>query len=303
MNEHFRGRAKFYNVSVAYGAGLPFLAQIIAQNGIHDRIVVADLTDVASQFGMSPPAIEAMDMGTMESVTRAILVNGRYQGDLLLSSAMPAVTLGSEGFTAGGRLRPYQARDPDTGDDDSSVPGEAKHPILLGELDMDLGPYGGLRDRLVPFLRCRNISIIAIAIPFSGLPGNPNQFDPAFTKKAAEQAGFRYLKIPYQGIYTRDWVHLSYEFSFELSRRLGDALASLGDEFQNTIAGNRERQKNSTPYCLMPGITSTAKLIETGPNSYVISFHRHRFVVPNDIKIDWDNPDLRDVPGIVETPN
>ena len=66
LNDIFDKRAKFYNTSVAYGEALPFLAQIIAQNGIHDRIVVADVTDVASQFAMSPPAIEAMDMGTME---------------------------------------------------------------------------------------------------------------------------------------------------------------------------------------------------------------------------------------------
>ena len=221
LNEYFGGRAKFYNISVAYGAGLPFLAQIIAQNGIHDRIVVADLTDVASQFQMSPPAIEAMDLGMMESATRAILVNSRYQGDLLLSSAMPAVTVDDKGFAIGGRLRPYQARDPDTGDDDSSAPGEDKHPIVLGELDMDLGPFGGLLDRLVPFLRCRNISVIAIAIPFSAPPGEANQFDPEFTKKGSKQAGFKYLPIPYDGLYTRDWVHLSYEFEFRVEPPVG----------------------------------------------------------------------------------
>ena len=86
LNDIFGKRAKFYNASVAYGEAFPFLAQIIAQNGIHDRIVIADLTDIASQFAMSPPAIEAMDMGAMESATRAIITNARYQGDLLLSS-------------------------------------------------------------------------------------------------------------------------------------------------------------------------------------------------------------------------
>ena len=102
LNEYFGARAKFYNISVAYGAGLPFLAQIIAQNGIHDRIVVADLTDVASQFQMSAPAIEAMDMGDTKSAIRAILVNGRYQGDLLLSSSAASGDARS-GWLRGGR--------------------------------------------------------------------------------------------------------------------------------------------------------------------------------------------------------
>ena len=300
LNEYFGARAKFYNISVAYGAGLPFLAQIIAQNGIHDRIVVADLTDVASQFQMSAPAIEAMDIGATESAIRAILVNGRYQGDLLLSSRLPAVTLDKDGFAADERLRPYQAREPDTGDDDSSAPGDEEHPIVLGKLDMDLGPFGGLLDRLVPFLRCRNISVIAIAIPFSAPPGATNQFDPEFTKKSSKQAGFKYLPIPYDGLYTRDWVHLSYESSFELSRRLANALSSLGDEFRDVVARNREKQGADTPKCEMPGITTAVKLIETDPGSYVVSFHDHRFVIPSDVKIDWDHPVLSKVKGIIE---
>ena len=302
LNDIFDKRAKFYNTSVAYGEALPFLAQIIAQNGIHDRIVVADVTDVASQFAMSPPAIEAMDMGTMKSATRAVISNARYQGDLLLSSDLPAVTLGKEGFGVEGRLMPYEVRDPDTGDDEASAPGGDAHPIVLGDLDMELGPYGGLRDRVLPFLRCRNITIIAIAIPFSAAPGNPNQFDPTFTEKAAKELGFTYLAIPYQGLYTRDWVHLSYKSSFELTRRLADALSSLGDKFGDTIARNRESQKHGARNCNMPGITSAVKLISTDPNSYVISFHGNRFVIPNDAKIDWDNPRLRAVPGIVRAP-
>jgi hypothetical protein len=300
LNEYFGARAKFYNISVAYGAGLPFLAQIIAQNGIHDRIVVADLTDVASQFQMSPPAIEAMDLGMMESATRAILVNSRYQGDLLLSSAIPAVTVDDQGFAAGGRLRPYQTRDPDTGDDDSSAPSGDKHLIILGELHMDLGPFGGLLDRLIPFLRCRNISVIAIAIPFSAPPGAANQFDPEFTEKSSKQAGFKYLPLPYDGLYTRDWVHLSYESSFELSRRLANALSSLGDEFRDAVARNRQKQQADTPKCDMPGITTAVKLIETDPGSYVVSFHDHRFVIPGDVKIDWDHPVLSKIKGIIE---
>jgi hypothetical protein len=315
LNEHFGGQASFYNISVAYGAGLPFLAQIIAQNGIHDRIVVADLTDVASQFQMSPAAIEAMDMGTMESVTRAILINGRYQGDLLLSSAMPAITLDEDGFSGDGRLRQYDARDPDTGDDDSSVPyrardadsdddgsapSEEKYPIALGHLDMQLGPFGGVRDRIIPFLRCRNISVIAIAIPFSAAPGAGNQFDPEFTKRSSKEVGFKYLPIPYEGLYTRDWIHLTYESSFELSRRLADALSSLGDELQDAVARNRKKQTDATPKCDMPGITTAVKLISTEPASYRISFHGHRFVIPGDAKIDWNHPVLGNTKGIVE---
>ena len=300
LNEDFGGRAKFYNISVAYGAGLPFLAQIIAENGIHDRIVVADLTDVASQFQMSAPAIEAMDMGMMESVTRSILVNARYQGDLLLSSAMPAITLDHNGLTVESRLRPYQARDPDTGDDDSSGPGEQNHPIVLGELDMDFGPFGGLRDRLVPFLRCRNISVIAIAIPFSAPPGDPNQFDPAFTKKSAEQAGFRYLPIPYEGLLYARLDTFELRVQLRAFRRLARALSSLGDEFQDAVARNRESQKSDAPKCEMPGITTAVKLISTEPDSYVVSFHDHRFVIPNDAKINWNHPALGDIEGIVE---
>ena len=52
----------------------------------------------------------------------------------------------------------------------------------------------------------------------------------------------------------------------------------------------------------MPGITSSVKLIRADPNSYVISFHGNRFVVPRDAKIDWDNPRLGDIPGIVKAP-
>ena len=52
----------------------------------------------------------------------------------------------------------------------------------------------------------------------------------------------------------------------------------------------------------MPGITSSVKLIRADPNSYVISFHGNRFVVPRDANIDWDNPRLGDIPGIVNAP-
>ena len=303
LNDIFGQRAKFYNASVAYGEAFPFLAQIVAQNGIHDRIVIADLTDIASQFTMSQPAIEATDMGTMESATRAVISNARYQGDLLLSSPLPAVTLGKEGFGIEGRLMPYEVRDPNTGDDEGSAPGGDAYPIVLGDLGGAVfGPFGGLRDRVIPFLRCRNITIIAIAIPFSAAPGAPNQFDPAFTKRTAEERGLRYLPIPYEGLYTRDWVHLNYKSSFEFTRRLADALSSLGDKFEDTIARNRESQKHGTRQCNMPGITSSVKLIRTDPNTYVISFHGNRFVVPRDAKIDWDNPRLGDIPGIVKAP-
>ena len=67
----------------------------------------------------------------------------------------------------------------------------------------------------------RNITIIAIAIPFSAAPGDPNQFDPEFTKKSSEQAGFKYLPIPYEGLYTSDWVHLSYEFELRAYSTVG----------------------------------------------------------------------------------
>ena len=302
LNEIFSGRAKFYNASVAYGESLPFLAQIIAQNGIHDRIVIADVTDVASQFAMSAPGVEAMDMSAVESATRAVITNGRYQGDLLLSSRVPAVTLDKNGFVAAERLMPYEARDPYTGDDDTSVPGEETYPIVLGELDMDIDPFGGLRDRLLPFLRCRNISIIAVAIPFSAPPGGPNQFDPSFTEKSAEKLGFRYVPIPYHGLYTRDWIHLTYESSFVLTRQLAEGISFFGDAFKETIDRNRGRQKNGARKCDMPGITSAVKLVATEPDSYIISFHGNRFVVPRDAKIDWDNPRLGDIPGIVKAP-
>ncbi len=71
---------------------------------------------------------------------------------------------------------------------------------------------------------------------------------------------------------------------------------------ENTIARNRESQKHGARKCNMPGITSAVKLIRTNPNSYVISFHGNRFVIPNGGKIDWDNPRLRAVPGIVRAP-
>ena len=114
--------------------------------------------------------------------------------------------------------------------------------------------------------------------------------------------GFGYLPISYEGLYTRDWVHLNYESSFELTRRLADALSSLGDKFEDTIARNRQSQKRGTRQCNMPGITSSVKLIRADPNSYVISFHGNRFVVPRDAKIDWDNPRLGDIPEIVKAP-
>ena len=133
---------------------------------------------------MSQPAIEAIDMGTMESATRAVIISARYQGDLLLSSHLPAVTLGKEGFGVVGRLMPYEVRDPDTGDDEGSAPGEEAYPIVLGDLGAAVfGPFGGLRDRVIPFLRCRNITIIAIAIPFSAAPERPISLTPALRKE------------------------------------------------------------------------------------------------------------------------
>ena len=136
---------------------------------------------------------------------------------------------------------PYEVRDPDTGDDEGSAPGGDAYPIVLGDLGAAVfGPFGGLRDRVIPFLRCRNITIIAIAITFSAAPGAPNQFDPVFTKRTAEEMGFRYLPVSYEGLYTGDWVHLNYESSFEITRRLADALSSLGDNFEGTITRNRD---------------------------------------------------------------
>ena len=93
---------------------------------------------------------------------------------------------------------------------------------------------------------------------------------------------------------------MSYESSFELSRRLANALSSLGDEFRDAVARNRQKQQADTPKCEMPGITTAVKLIETDPGSYVVSFHDHRFVIPSDVKIDWDHPVLSKIKGIVE---
>ena len=300
LNDYFGGEAKFYNISQGYGEGLPFLAQIIAENGIHDRIVVADLTDVASQFDMSPAAIDALDMGVMESLTRAILVNSRYQVDLVLSAAIPAISVDRNGFSIGDRLRPYEVRDPGTGDDDGSEPGDENYPIVLGHLSGNFGAYGGLLDRLVPFLRCRNISVIAIAIPFSAAPGDWNQFDPEFTRKSAERAGFRFLPIPYEGLYTRDWIHLTYESSFELSRRLADTLSALGSDLKDTVDRNRMKQSNSAAKCDTPGITTPVKLIKTEPHTYTVSFHDHRFVIPNGAEIDWRRPVFSRIKGVTE---
>ena len=90
--------------------------------------------------------------------------------------------------------------------------------------------------------------------------------------------------------------------SFELTRRLANAITSLGDEFRDTIARNRKKQKEGAPKCDMPGITSAVKLIRTDPASYVISFHDNRFVIPGDVKIDWDHPVLSKIKDIVEAP-
>jgi hypothetical protein len=302
LNEDFDKRAQFYNISMAYGEGFPFLAQIVAQNGIHDRIVILDLTDNLSAFGLSKPALEAMDMDVPASATRSIVANARYQVDLLLSSKLPAVILGKGGFTSAQRLRQYALRNLDTGDDETSGPGATPHPISMGQFDGELGQWGGLRDRVIPFLRCRNISMVAIAIPYSAAPGSPNQYSPAYTKRSADELGFKYLPIRDDGLYTRDWIHLTYESSFEYTKRLADALSALGPEFEDTIIRNREKQKDATQACDMPGITSLVRLIETQSNSYVISYHSNRFVIPHNAQIDWNNPDLARVQGIAKAP-
>jgi hypothetical protein len=215
---------RVFNLSFGFGEGLGYPTEVIKTLDLHDKVLLADLTDNTCQWhftGMAQQALQAQNaFDAYKVLCERWLTFGRAQ---FLAPLLPRIAFRpASGFVAESTMTGGIAfRSSQHGGFSHAFRKEVYYPEA-GKYPFEFDRDGQIHAKFLDECARRNIQIVFTSIPYRG-------YDPEWGNRVAAELGYRHVTVDPSDIELIDDTHMSTNGRRLFSTRLGRRLQETGD--------------------------------------------------------------------------
>lgn len=221
---------RVFNLSFGFGEGFGYLMEVVKTLDLHDKTLIADLTDNTCSYHFTPMAHRAMQ--TSNTLDAYKIVFERWMSFTVsnfLSGRAPRIGFdANRGFVVADQSVPYACRAWENGRMERAIAQKPLYPEP-GRYPFPFDPDGKLKDAFFEECARRNIRIVFTSIPYQG-------YDEAWGRKVAGELGYTHLAVDPSGIDLIDPTHMAATGRQVFSERLGQQLRQA-NLFGPTVQG------------------------------------------------------------------
>jgi hypothetical protein len=248
------GGVSVFNAGMAGGETLHYFDRIVERLNLRNRILLINIDDNGIDETFTPNAKAADDMDIAQVLARYAIVYFRSYYDTFLGHlCIPRLPVDAPPRLVT-RDVPRAYRQSESGDPNSALRQPSAVPAK-GEFELAPGPEGvrfelakiDLNEEIRSILRrwqAYGNRVILFTVPYGGGRGIQSNYNPALIDEVAAAIGGEAVRIDWQGITSRDNIHVDQASAGLVTQRLAMQLQVL---FKGDAAAAVARQKNVVP--------------------------------------------------------